>query len=227
MPESTKPEQLCFDLPPRDRFSLAYLVRHSGIAYAVDTVETALQRLLTNRVHAEFILVFGPKGSGKTHLVNGFADRAQDLGLRVMTHEFLMVEHQGLLGVVSDDERISALVDGYERLRASGGIAIFSAAVGPYEITTNPHLRSRLLGCQIAEIAYPREEELKTLVLSLLERHNLKLSEASLEYLLRRLPRDPLSFDHIFARINASSLRQARPAGQAVVREEYLKGNER
>ena len=64
-----------------------------------------------------------------------------------------------------------------------------------------------------------KEEELSPILNSLLERKNMKLSERSVAYLLRRLPREPLSFDAIFARINELSLEESRPAGLGVIRE--------
>ena len=89
----------------------------------------------------------------------------------------------------------------------------------PKAATTNPHLQSRLLASEMIQLKYPEEEELKPLLCSLLERHNLHLSEASMAYILKHSPRDPLSFESIFARINEISLISSRPANQRTVRE--------
>ena len=55
--------------------------------------------------------------------------------------------------------------------------------------------------------------------MSLLERHNLRLADNSLQYLLKRLPRDPLSFDAIFGKINELSFQQGKPARLGLVRQ--------
>ncbi|MCB0359098.1 MAG: hypothetical protein KDD44_05670, partial [Bdellovibrionales bacterium] len=65
----------------------------------------------------------------------------------------------------------------------------------------------------------PGEEEFEPIVRSILERRNMVVSEFSLRYLLRRLPRRALSIEEISAKISALSFAESRPAGLGVIRD--------
>jgi chromosomal replication initiation ATPase DnaA len=76
-----------------------------------------------------------------------------------------------------------------------------------------------LLAGQAVLLDFPREEECVPILHSLLERLNLKLTNRAIDYLIRRMPRNPLSFEVILAKISAESFSLSKPAGLSVVRK--------
>lgn len=196
-------QQLNFSLQPSDPYSPNYFVRHSGVSEAWDFIADACRQHIANPSYFQLIFVHGPQGVGKTHLLE--ASRAES------AHNFAIVR-------LSEIDT-AAFIDQYERCRTAGGILCVEADCAPNEATNDPHIRSRLLNGTILKLEYPAEGELRPLIESLLERHNLRLSETSIEYLLRRLPLDPLSFSNIFAKISDVSLGRYDSARLGIIRE--------
>ena len=202
-----------FSLVPKDPFSLPYFVVHSGVAMAYSQLEQGCSELLNDWSLFRLFHIHGPRGCGKTHLAYGFESF-------MLEHSFPRTGIQ-VYDLISapDDSLVSEIVAEYERLKREGGLMILTSQFAPRDVTQNPHLQSRLLAGNIAALGSPTEDELKPLLLSLLERRNLILNEKSLEYLLRRLPVDPLSFDNIFARLDELSLTEGRSPGPKMLRE--------
>lgn len=213
--------QLSLELPPADPYSLFYFVPHHGVSEAVALFEQAVDDLVKDPTAFRTIFIYGPSGSGKTHLVEGFALAAVSQGVSQEHLCQIDLDNQGEADTrcVDDNRWVAQFIARFEERKSCGGLVLISSRTAPGEVTDNPHLTSRFLSGSVLRVYYPSEEELRPLLLSLLERRNLKLSEKSLHYLLRRLPIDPLSFDAIFARINELSLLQGKPAGFGVVRE--------
>ncbi len=209
--------QLPLNLEPKDPYSLDYFVPHSGVVEAVAHVEQALEECLADPGAFRLVFVYGADGSGKRHLLEGYA---KDAIARGMAPRSVKVYACALQEFVEDEE-VSRFISSYESLRSGGGLLLVSSPCPPAELTSNPHVSSRILSGVAVALKAPQEEELHPLVLSLIERHNLKLGERSIEYLMRRLPVDPLSFDAIFSRINEISFSQNRPARFGVVREAF------
>ena len=211
-------EQLSFLLAPLDPYSLHYFVPHTGVEEACNIVEAAIGELSGDNEAFRLVYIYGPPGSGKTHLVRGYREKARNAGIaaeRFFSWEFSLADEEQKEGRLS----ISEFVAGFERVRSSGGLVLITGHKTPGDELVNPHLLSRLLTGLCVKLSYPREEELRPLLLSLLERRNMRLSDHTLDYLLRRLPLDPLSFDNIFARLSGASYSFGRPANLSLVRE--------
>lgn len=207
------PQHLSFSLVPKDPFSLRYFVVHSGVALAYAELEQACTQLIKDPSLFRLFYIHGPRGSGKTHLAYGFESF-------MLEQSFPRTHIQVYdLQPLPDSSLVSEIVAEYERIKRDGGLLVITSQSDPHDITKNPHLQSRLLAGNIAALGSPTEDELKPLLLSLLERRNLILNEKSLEYLLRRLPVDPLSFDNIFARLDELSLTEGRSPGPKMLRE--------
>ena len=212
---SPEPVQLALGLSPRQPYSLDYFVPHSGVAEAYAALEQALENAASCRQYFQLIFVWGLPGSGKKHLLEGFCQRAAERGIpqeRIYKVFFKQ-------GESPDDDEVSQFVRIYEQMRASGGLIFGAAILSPDGVTSNPHLLSRLTAGSVFELSYPREDELAPLLSSLLERKNLKLPSKTVDYVLKRLPRDPLSFEGVFARISELCFRQGKTAGPGIVRQ--------
>lgn len=206
--------QLIFRLEPREPHSLQYFVAHSGVAQAIAVCEHAIATVMANQETFSFVYVYGPEGSGKTHLVQGMIDAAEQRGLgkeKVSLYDLS-------LDVAGDDASVSQFVSDYEGQKQRGGAFFVLARQAPQGLTTNPHLLSRLLSGVVVQVHYPKDDEIQALVASVLERKNLKLSSKTLSYLFRRLPRDPLSFVNILGKISEFSLVNKEGAKLSVVK---------
>lgn len=208
-------KQLFFKLQPANPYALDYLVPHTGIVDAASRLEQVVEEANANQEKFYFVYLYGAKGSGKTHLTKAY---------------FSLIERCSLYDISLPEELsesfVASFVSDYETKRTHGGLIIFAASELPGAISSNPHLSSRLQNAELLTLRYPQESELRTLISSILERRNLNISEYSLAYLLKRLPANPLSFDHIFARIDELSLSQNKPAGLGLIREAFINNGE-
>jgi chromosomal replication initiation ATPase DnaA len=59
---------------------------------------------------------------------------------------------------------------------------------------TKPHIVSRLLSGEVLKINNPQEEELRTILIALLEKHHLRLKDSQLDLILARVPAIPEYF---------------------------------
>jgi chromosomal replication initiation ATPase DnaA len=101
---------------------------------------------------------------------------------------------------LQDKAWVPSFIELYDRLKREGGLLFIRAAKPPKDVTDNPHVLSRLLAGQAVLLDFPREEECVPILHSLLERLNLKLTNRAIDYLIRRMPRNPLSFEVILAK---------------------------
>lgn len=206
--------QLTFHLAPVEPYSLSYFVPHSGVTEAYELLEHAIAEVSEGGFRLVFL--YGSSGTGKTHLLYGFRKRAEEQGID--PERICVCSLEQLLK--NKSESIGEFVKTYDRLKSEGGLILVEARdiFHPTD-DLDKHLSSRLLAGYSVKVGYPREEELRPLLLSLLERKNLKLTDYSLNYLLRWLPLDPLSLDRILTAINDLSLSNSRKVGQGLIRE--------
>lgn len=205
-------EQVPLHLQAVRHFSHLYFIPHSGVVQAWEYCEHCF--VLAETAANSFFGIFlgGPRGSGKTHLAESYRDRNP-----VVTIEVWDLPHDR--PAFDDDAEVARFIARYESLKAQGGVFFICSRLSPTELTANPHISSRVKMMSYFELALPREEELEPLLISLLERYNLRLSPRNLEYLLRRIPRNPLSFARISAKINALSLRLGKPVSLKLLTE--------
>lgn len=216
--------QLVLPLHVRDPQSLDYFVPHSGVAEALGLLQQSLEVVSTDTSAFRMVVLFGPRGVGKSHLLNAFRDAAVQAGLpaaRLVCIDGPELEEGCAQGGTTWASRF---IDRYERLRSEGGLLLLASRQAPEELSEDPHLRSRFLAGAKSMLQLPREEELVPVLKSLFERRNLRVSDYSLEYLINRLPSDPLSFDAIVAKIDRFSWEKGLPARQGAIRKVVASG---
>ena len=68
--------QLALNLRPTNPYDLQYFVPHSGVFAAWELLDRAIKEVLNNKTQFRLIYLYGPAGSGKTHLLLGFTQLA-------------------------------------------------------------------------------------------------------------------------------------------------------
>jgi len=190
--------------------SLRYLVPHSGVADALPIFERCLADLENDSNVFRSIFLYGPQGSGKTHLTRGYQELALTRGIQSVS-----VFDTDLLVT---PETVRSFIDATEQARNSGGLIIAEGRELPTERgDLTPHITSRLLAGYSVRIGYPMEEELKPLLLSILERRSLRLPEHSVQHLLKLLPTNPLSMERIIRAIDELALSEQRKVGRGLI----------
>ena len=202
-------KQVPLSLSSAEHYAEKYYIPHSGVSKAVHAVESALVELSQEPALFRVFYLFGPQGSGKTHFLSLYKKQAEQQGVRIAVVD----------GISDDDDWIRYFVDSYESTKRQGGLFLVAAERTAQQAFSNPHSGSRLRVATPLEINYPSESELRPLLDSLAERHNFILSEQMGEYLVKRLPGKPLSFDNIFAKISELSLVSGKPVNLGRARE--------
>jgi len=141
-----------------------------------------------------FVFIWGPGGSGKTHLLRGFAAAAGAAYIPAASADWTQVE--GLAAAAVDDvARLGAaaqvaLFDLCNRLRASDGALAASGEAPPAQLELRADLRSRLASGIVLQL-HPLSDEEKA---AALRRHanerGIALEKDVVGYLLTHFDRD-------------------------------------
>ena len=146
------------------------------------------------------VYFWGPPGSGKTHLLRAYAQRAQERGDRVQWLE------PGSLFPWSIDEASDLVIfDACDRLdheqqhaafaifadATARGVSIASAGrVPPIDLPLREDLRTRLAWGHVFALQTPTEPEVRAILRREADRRGMLLSEDLMHFLLTRFERD-------------------------------------
>jgi chromosomal replication initiation ATPase DnaA len=205
--------QLLLRLELDNPLSQLFFVPHSGVSEAMSVFERSVEDLLGEDPRCfRLIFLYGAKGTGKSHLISAYREKLEQAGYgKVSTFS---------LEKLCDAQSVRAFIDRVETGRIEGGFVIVEGESLPADQDDlTPHVRSRLLSGYAVRIGYPSEEELKPLLLSILERKNLRLPDHSLKALLRILPANPLSMERIVAAVDELALTERKKVNRGVIAE--------
>ena len=174
-----------------------------------------------------FVFLWGLGGSGKTHLLRGFAGAAaaKDTAAYVQATNADWARAGGLeVAAVDDVSRLDdsgqiALFDLCNRLRASGGALAAGGEAPPAQLALRPDLRSRLASGIVLQL-HPLSEAEK--IAALRERatsRGIALANDLLRYLLTHLERDMGTQIAVLDALDRYSLQQKRPITLPLLRE--------
>lgn len=211
-------EQLTIPLPPLAPYSLSFFVPHSGVAEAVGLLREAVEAVLRDPREFRSFYLFGGAGAGKSHLAEGIRLFAKERGLIESKVSVFEADERDAAGSAVFLSRPEIFISSYERARREGGLVILAARKAPAELTSDPHLLSRFRAGPAIMLDRPREEELRAVLEALFERRNLRISPKMLDFLVSRLPADPLSFAQIVAKIDGFLWARGRPTTQRDIR---------
>jgi DnaA family protein len=188
---------------------------------------TALRRLAAGSTEA-CILLYGPAGRGKTHLLQATAReatrrgrRAAYLALAQLADEDLgtlqgfeqlellcLDELEPALGNAALARRLLRLLDA---VRAQGGGYALASSRPPQRLRGDlPDLRTRLAACAAFGLEPLGEDDLRALLIARARCRGLELAPEVAEFLLRRLPREAGALLEALEKLDRDSLSAQR-----------------
>ena len=165
------------------------------------------------------LALWGAAGSGKTHLLHVWAERA---GAALLAGESLrgLVRLPATGGLAVDNAETAAEQPLLHLLNAAAEAklpVLLAARAAPARWTTRlPDLASRLRAVTAVELGMPDDAMLRILFANLLAARQLAVAEPVQEWLLRRLPRDAAALRDAAARLDEMALAAGRRITQAM-----------
>ncbi|MHB8347441.1 MAG: DnaA regulatory inactivator Hda [Acidiferrobacterales bacterium] len=200
---------------------------------ALDRIKAAARRVAAASSQGspaafEQIFLWGESGSGKTHLLEAAARFVQEQGLAPayvplqMSTAFpphvldgldssALVCLDDVQAVAGNRQWEAALLNLYERTRASAGLMLVTATAGPAHLgEVLPDLATRLCAGLVYQV-HPLTDDDKLAALCLRARNRgLDMGEEVARYVLSRYPRDPQALFRLLDRIDQASLAAQR-----------------
>ncbi|PXW94177.1 regulatory inactivation of DnaA Hda protein [Sphaerotilus hippei] len=175
------------------------------------------------------VYLWGPMGSGKSHLLHAAAALAQADGLRVAAFDL----RTPLPWEVDDSVRLLILddCDRYNTLQQHAAFTAFVEATSlampvlaagrlpPVDLPVRDDLRSRLAWGLVYQLNPPNEEEARTVLRCEADRRGIVLSEDVIDYLLKRCARDLAHLMSLLDRLDEYALATQRAVTVPLVRE--------
>jgi DnaA family protein len=162
----------------------------------------SLKMAIDGANEARFIYLWGPPGSGKSHLLQACNDLAH--------------EHDLPLSVVDDvhtldDEAQIELFNYFNQLRASGGILITSGIAAPTQMGLRDDLATRLAWGLVYQLHPLSDEEKAKALKTHAKERGMKLPDEVVDYCLRYLRRDLPTLMAVLNALDKWSLTEKKP----------------
>lgn len=223
--------QQILDFPVQHRYDFESFIPCSGNATALE-----FARRVTNPEEPEKLLyLYGPPGSGKTHLLHAISTSLPD-GCQVLSGpEIAVMARQSLADTVDhchallvddidklpDDPALrNILWEGFNRCYNSGRLIVFSGGCPPKELSNlDDHLISRLLWGLVAQMDVSDDRSRSMILAKLAADWQVAMPDDVTVYLLSVLPRDVDSLLSGFSRLYKHSMATQRKISQKLARE--------
>lgn len=179
------------------------------------------------------LYLWGPPGSGKTHLLRAAAGQAQAAGDKVMAFD-LASPGIGAEGWAFDESARLLLLDDcdrYDALRQHAAFSLFVQATAagvpilaagrlpPVDLPVRDDLRSRLGWGLVWQLEPPSEAQVRALLRREGDRRGVLLGDEVLDYLLRRRARDLGHLMQLLDRLDHQALVAQRAVTLPLVRQ--------
>jgi len=207
-------EQMIFDLPPKTAFGREDFFVSPSNDMAVRQMEGWQNWPLGK------LVLCGPKGSGKSHLVHIWAEDAGAIVLsaRALAYERLetlaeqpvAVEDVHLLAQNDDGE--AALFHLHNLMNEAGHPLLMTGVgtVGTWGIKL-PDLTSRLAGSPLAAMAAPDDTLLSVLLIKLFSDRQITVGPPLISYIVKRMDRSFASAGDLVRALDRASLQGQKP----------------
>jgi DnaA family protein len=162
----------------------------------------SLKMAIDGANEARFIYLWGPPGSGKSHLLQACNDLAHELDLPLS-----VVDDVHTL----DDEAQIELFNYFNQLRASGGILITSGIAAPTQMGLRDDLATRLAWGLVYQLHPLSDEEKAKALKTHAKERGMKLPDEVVDYCLRYLRRDLPTLMAVLNALDKWSLTEKKP----------------
>lgn len=217
--ERNEPDQISLPFPDTDRNSLDGFYTGPNAA-----LKETLARLALKDASA-MLYVHGPRGVGKSHLLQGVVRMAAGGGLRAVyiplkmpgiEPEMLRQQEPAALlclddvhRAAGDDEWERALLEAFERSREARGGLLMAGALPPQRLGLSlMDLSSRLSGQLVYQIAELDDAEKSRALRWCAKRRGLELTGETVEWLLKRTNRETAALFELLDAIDRTALRE-------------------
>lgn len=210
------PEQLGFDLPSVPALGRADFLIAPSNAIALAMIEN---------MQSDKLVLTGPDGSGKTHLVHVWA-KAKDATIipaTTITAEKVPSIAQGCVAVedvpnIADDPRAqTALFHLYNLVLAEGHMLLLTGRPPMRDWgLTLPDLASRIAAAPAVALEAPDDALLSAVLAKLFADRQLTPKADLIPYLIRRMDRSFAAAGALVDRLDAASLAQKRPISRTL-----------
>jgi chromosomal replication initiation ATPase DnaA len=208
--------QLSFDLPLRE-------ARGRGDFFVSDSNAAALAALEGwHGWPGRKLVLTGPEGAGKSHLVQVWAEMADARVIDATTLAGLDPARLAGANVALDDcDRIAGDADAertafhlHNLVLAEGGFLLVTATRAPSRWgLTLPDLASRMEGTPVVAIAPPDEALLAAVLVKLFADRQIDPPETLIRYLVARIDRSFAAAREIVTTLDAAALAEGKPLG--------------
>jgi DnaA family protein len=162
----------------------------------------SLKQALTNVAEARFIYLWGPKGSGKSHLLEACKEAAEETNLPLHIADDVNI---------LDENAQIALFDTFNQLRASGGIFITCGNAAPTQMGLRDDLATRLAWGLVYQLHPLTDEEKAQALKTHAKERGMKLPDEVVDYCLRFLRRDLPTLMAVLDALDEWSLIEKKP----------------
>jgi chromosomal replication initiation ATPase DnaA len=214
------PEQLAFHLPARPALGREDFLVAPANANAVAMVSD------DDAWPSGKLVLVGPEGAGKTHLVHVWA---AERGARILSAKDLAaldVAEAAEAGRVAVED-VETLADGdagelpllhlHNLILQAGGRLLLTAEAPPasWRITL-PDLRSRLQSMAVATLSPPDDALLGAVIVKLFADRQIDVTPALVDYLVSRIDRSFAAAREAVDRLDRAALAEGRPVNRAL-----------
>ncbi|MCK0512548.1 DnaA regulatory inactivator Hda [Aromatoleum buckelii] len=179
--------------------------------------------------HAAHLYLWGPAGSGRSHLLRAAVAGALAAGrpaLYIPAAEAgdELSQTGGALLAVDDVDALDAaaqvaLFNAFNRARGNGQTLLLAGATAPLQLAVREDLRTRVGQCLVYEVR-PLDDEARAAILrTLAERRGLPLADEVTDFLLRHGRRDLPSLLAVLDALDSASLERKRAVTLPLLRE--------
>jgi DnaA-homolog protein len=184
-------KQLLLDIQPAAPHTLENFIAGQN-AEALDNI----RNLLDGKSESSFIYLWGPAGSGKSHLLNA----AKRLGAEIADDVHLL-----------DEEAQIALFNTYNQQKASGGNLIVAGLHSPTQMALRDDLATRLAWGLVYQLHALTDAEKAEALKKHAKERGMKLPDEVIAYCLRYLRRDLPTLMSIMNALDEWSLTEKKP----------------
>lgn len=166
------------------------------------------------------LVIFGPAGSGKTHLANMWASHSKgslmslsnlnDISLSTLGAG-MSIALDNAESVAQHAEKEELLLHLFNLLRETRGFLLMTAHDAPAQWNIKlPDLRSRLMAATAVALAAPDDTLISSLLIKQLDDRQIEVGSGVLDYLLPRVTRTPDAIRSLVAALDKASLAEGR-----------------